>query len=81
MLSFKTLVSLEDNITYMRKGLNFITIQFEFLKIDILDQYFVMLYIFIGKYKRLTSNQWISCHKFTGKVKVHVQEANTVCKS
>lgn len=57
MLSFKTLVSLEDNITYMRKGLNFITIQFEFLKIDILDQYFVMLYIFIGKYKRLTSNQ------------------------
>lgn len=57
MLSFKTLVSLDDNITYMRKGLNFITIQFEFLKINILDQYFVMLYIFIGKYKRLTSNQ------------------------
>lgn len=81
MLSLKTLVSLDDNITYMRKGLNFITIQFEFLKINILDQYFVMLYIFIGKYKRLTSNQWISCHKFTEKVKVHMQETNTVCKS
>lgn len=53
MLNFKALISLEDNVTYVMKGLNFITIQFEFLKINILDQYFVM-YVFTGKYKKIT---------------------------
>lgn len=57
MLSFKTLEIWEDNITCMMKGLVLRTNQFEFLKIDILEQYFVMLYIFIGVYKRLASDQ------------------------
>ena len=58
MLSLKTLEIWEDNITCTMKGLSFITNQFEFLKIDILEQYFVMLYIFIGVYRRLASDQW-----------------------
>lgn len=57
MLSFKTLEILEDNITCIMKALSFITNHFEFLKIDILEQCFVMLYIFIGMYKRLASDQ------------------------
>lgn len=57
LLSFKTLEILEDNITCIMKALSFITNQFEFLKIDILEQCFLMLYIFIGMYKRLASDQ------------------------
>ena len=57
LLSFKTLEILEDNIPCIMKALSFITNQFEFLKIDILEQCFLMLYIFIRMYKRLASDQ------------------------
>ena len=57
LLRFKTLEILEDNIPCIMKALSFITNQFEFLKIDILEQCFLMLYIFIRMYKRLASDQ------------------------
>lgn len=65
-----TLISLENNIIYIMKNLNFIMIQFEYSKINTLDQYLIM-HIFIGKYKRLTWNRWFPLHQFTGKVQVH----------
>ena len=58
MLSFKTLDILEDNITCNDERLKLYNIPIWILKIDILEQYFVMLYIFKGVYKILASDQW-----------------------
>ena len=69
---------MEDNIPCIMKALSFITNQFEFLKIDILEQCFLMLYIFIRMYKRLASDQWNITPQVYRKVKIHVQEFNNL---